>query len=507
VNTALERFAVVGSGAAALGVLVGILREHPDAEVTMFDVGNRVTQEPRPDNPSVEWINEFYDEIYKNIRSVHGFKFPPPKTHFGDQIPMQPVGQHLRIFKSESLGGLTNYWGATMLPFTDREMNQWPISSKVLEPYYERIAHLVGLAARPDALNEYFMRDFSTRPAIQPTTVLDRLDQVVNRHKSSGQFKVVSGVNRCAIETRDDQPNSCVYCGECMAGCFRGAIYSTRSTIEKYVQEHRICRYLKGRVRQIGQKDRSIEVETAYGRYRETGFSKIFLCAGCPASTEIVMRSVGLHDGPVMKDNAVYVFPILYLGRTPCEGRHESYLAQCNLIFGCIPQEVDEYFSQALIYPNFDYLWRYNMPWKLWQVIRPVAGWLRSRIFWGRLYVHSDVSQAYSMKLEDDRLVMEEDKRIGESGRVETLMRDIRAAVNNEWFYIPAISPLRQRTNSHYAGTLPFGGDLLGVPSTGEVIPGLYVCDSSCFPDSPAVSPTFTIMANACRIATEAVYA
>jgi hypothetical protein len=42
VNTALGKFAVVGSGAAALGVLAGILHERPDTEVTMFDVGNHV---------------------------------------------------------------------------------------------------------------------------------------------------------------------------------------------------------------------------------------------------------------------------------------------------------------------------------------------------------------------------------------------------------------------------------------------------------------------------------
>lgn len=41
-NTALGKFAVVGSGAAALGVLAGILHERPDAEVTMFDVGEHV---------------------------------------------------------------------------------------------------------------------------------------------------------------------------------------------------------------------------------------------------------------------------------------------------------------------------------------------------------------------------------------------------------------------------------------------------------------------------------
>jgi choline dehydrogenase-like flavoprotein len=36
-------------------------------------------------------------------------------------------------------------------------------------------------------------------------------------------------------------------------------------------------------------------------------------------------------------------------------------------------------------------------------------------------------------------------------------------------------------------------------------MPGVHLCDSSCFPDAPAVSPTFTIMANAARIARGAI--
>jgi choline dehydrogenase-like flavoprotein len=33
-----------------------------------------------------------------------------------------------------------------------------------------------------------------------------------------------------------------------------------------------------------------------------------------------------------------------------------------------------------------------------------------------------------------------------------------------------------------------------------SIKPGVYLCDSSVFPNSPAASPTFTIMANARRI-------
>ena len=502
---ARPKFAVVGTGAAALGVLTALLSEKSDFEITVYDIGKHIVEEPSLDNPSEEWITAFYDEVYRKIRSLNPFKFPPPKTHFGNQIARQDVGKHLRIFKSESFGGLTNYWGATMLPFTGREMANWPISNEALYPYYQKIAELVGLAARPDALNEYFLQDFSTRPPIRPTTMLDHLDRVVNHHRNSGQFKVVSGLNRCAIETRDDHPNSCVYCGECMTGCFRGSVYSTRSTIEQYLKDPRVTRVVKGRVMRIDEKNRAIDVQTDNALLQETGFSKVFLSAGCISSTEIVMRSVGLRSGPVVKDNAVYVFPILYLGRTPPEARCESYMSECNLIFGCIPKDTDEYFAQVQVYPNFDYLWRYNIPPRLWPIIRPCLWTMRSRFFWGRLYIHSDYSQGYSIELKDDQLVMEEVKPDDVSGYVKALMHSIRAAVNQQGFYIPPIPPLRQKVNSHYVGTLPFGGDLLDVPPNGEVMPGVYLCDPACFPESPAVNLGFTIIANASRIASEAL--
>ena len=35
---------------------------------------------------------------------------------------------------------------------------------------------------------------------------------------------------------------------------------------------------------------------------------------------------------------------------------------------------------------------------------------------------------------------------------------------------------------------------------TGELGKGIYCCDGAMFPESPATSPTFTIMANAARI-------
>jgi choline dehydrogenase-like flavoprotein len=82
-------------------------------------------------------------------------------------------------------------------------------------------------------------------------------------------------------------------------------------------------------------------------------------------------------------------------------------------------------------------------------------------------------------------------------------MRSLRAAINHRGFYVPPVPPIRQKTNSHYVGTLPYAGPLVEVLPSSEAMPGVYICDSACFPASPAVNPTFTIMANALRIATE----
>ena len=60
------------------------------------------------------------------------------------------------------------------------------------------------------------------------------------------------------METRPNHPNGCVYCGECMAGCFRGAVYSTRHQIRQYLRQNRIERLIEGRVIHIDPERRVI---------------------------------------------------------------------------------------------------------------------------------------------------------------------------------------------------------------------------------------------------------
>jgi len=492
------KIAVIGTGAAGIGTLTALLNKQGDFKITVFDIGEDVSSKREIDSSNNEQITQYYNQIYKDIRKKNEFKFPPPKTHFAEQIPRQSVGENLSIFKSQAFGGLTNYWGATMLPLTDREMKDWPISKEELYPYYEKISQVVGLSSKDDDLNKYFKHDFSTRPAIKPITILDKLNNIINQYGQQNDYNFISGPNRCGLETRNDHPNKCVYCGQCLAGCFNDSIYSSRMTIKKYLEDPRV-EYIKAKVSKIDKNNLSSIVTESGEIYG--GFDKIFLCAGSPHTTEIVMRSMNYQGSLSMADNAVYVFPVIYFGFGSKKMKSKEYLSLCNLITCCVPKEDNEPMVQLQIYPSFEYMWRYNIPSWLWPILKPIVNYSRARIAFVRMYDHSKYSQSYSLKMINNELIMKREKEACGGERIKKLIKDVRKTMNHNGFYISPIKPILQKVNSHYTATLPYNGNKIKVSPLGEVMKDVFVCDSSVFPDSPAVNPGFTIMANAYRTA------
>lgn len=504
--SARPRYAVIGTGAAALGVLEALLEQESLAEITLIDVAEPTTARiPALDLDSASDIAAFYADLYRELFGRHPRQFPPPKTHLGERIPRHRMSGGQTLYKSEAFGGLTRFWGGTMLPFTDAELASWPFDAKLLYPYYARLAERVGLAGGHDELLQYFGRDFATRPAMRPLTALRRLSDSVNHHGriENNGYRVLAGINRCAVETRDDSPRACVYCGECMAGCVKGAIFSSAHAIDLMLREGRVGTLIRGRVTRIDLERRVVVVDSGSGEQQLGDFSKVFLCAGCVGSTEILMRSGAVPGRATMTDNSVHVFPVFNFGRG-AESGETAYFGLCNIILACVPTQPGDHLAQVQIYPNFDYMWRYNIPPALWSILHPLVRASRGRIFWARLYLHSSLSQSYRLHLDEDQLVIEEVRAAKASAEARRLLSILRNVVNRSGFYIPPMPPIPQRTNSHYGGTLPFGSGVLNVPVSGEIGNGVYLCDSSTFPDTPAASLTFTLMANAARIAAEA---
>jgi hypothetical protein len=206
------KVAVVGSGAAAAGVLAGLERFAPaGVEVTLFDIGERMEDTPAGVAAN-GYTRDELSPIYRRLHAQHGLvAFPPPKSHFGQSLTKLTVEDKPLLWKSEHRGGLTNVWGGGMFPFTDRELAGWPVTAAEMDPYYRIMADEVGVCGEPDALDAYFTRDYVNRPALRTSPVVEALRDTANRHGGAGGrgYRIVAGASPHALETRAGHPHSC----------------------------------------------------------------------------------------------------------------------------------------------------------------------------------------------------------------------------------------------------------------------------------------------------------
>jgi hypothetical protein len=165
-----------------------------------------------------------------------------------------------------------------------------------------------------------------------------------------------------------------------------------------------------------------------------------------------------------------------------------------------VPRAADEPTIQVQIYATSDYYWRFYAPALLWPLLAPIGNMFRRRLFWARFYLPSDRSQAYTVPAPG-----EPSAGIGLArpapppSILATAIDRLRGPARRAGFVLPPVKPITHGTSSHYGCTFAYGTPPLNIPETGEVSPGVYVCDSTVFPSLPAISPTFTIMANAHR--------
>jgi choline dehydrogenase-like flavoprotein len=499
------KVAVIGSGPAAAGVLIGLKKHAPDAEVTIFDIGKVPDVNPVHTRAPKEWTDDEYQDLHAQIKSQFGFAFPPPKTFFGQGLRKHQAGENAKPFISEFYGGLSRHWSASVFPFVEKDFDGWPLGLQDLHPYYEEVADEIGISGRHDELNLYFGEDFVNRPPIDIPSPIARLNDHINSQTDQkGEYNIISGLNRLAVETESNAANSCVYCGECMYGCFRSSIYDATKTVERAKAIGMVERVVNEKVFTVDTAAASVSVRTAGNTYN--GFDKLYLGAGCFGTSEILMRTQGVEDGVTVKDNNSYVFPIFYAGGGISNGDHSEYISITNTILGVVPNDENGYYAHVHISPFADYYWRYYFPVGYWRYLKVVASKFKARMILAKMYFPTQISKSYCLSLNEKDGFKVEKRSYGPSDEyARTVLKHLRRVVSGKGFILPPVKLIRMSTSSHYVGAFPYGDSKLSVTSNGEVMPNVYIADSSVFPESPAQTLTFTIMANAARTARESL--
>jgi choline dehydrogenase-like flavoprotein len=523
---------VIGSGPAGVSCAMALIGL--GQPVTMLDGGGELepgtkaaVERLRTLDPA-SWRGGETAFLKRNVapdRKSTGVKYS-----FGSDFPYRDAEKFIPMSKtgcdttaSFATGGFSNVWGATLLPYLSEDTKDWPFPISELGPHYRAVLSFMDSSVEEDELAEMFPLLTGKAPALRRSRQADALLADLRKHHAAlNDAGLAYGSARLAVRSaaKAGMPG-CVYCGLCMYGCPYGLIYSASSTLRILAENRLFRRFPRSIVEAVEETARGVVVK---GRSRdgdipfELSADKVYLAAGPLSTTQILLRSLRAYDRPVeLKDSQYFLFPMLRYSaekRLPDEELHT--LAQVFL-------EIRD----PAVSPNTVHLqiYTYNELYAgairksmggaarfLGPAIKPIV----NRMLIAQGYLHSDHSTPIEITLQrrqggSDLMSLVARPREGRDidAALKKVVRKI-AANSGSMRAIP-LGLLLQKTEPgrgyHSGGTFPMRlkpkpmeSDVLGRPSGFDRV---HAVDSTVFPSIPATTITFSVMANAHRIATQ----
>jgi choline dehydrogenase-like flavoprotein len=523
---------VIGSGPAGVACASALLEA--GAQVTILDAGLELEPARRESIaglrsvPFESWSANALSFMGEGVEVNRGGI--PAKLAYGSEFPYrdpidQPiVAEGVHGKPSFARGGLSNVWGASVLPYRTDDMSGWPITAEDLAPHYRAVLKMMPFSGRHDGLEEQFPLHHDAPGMLasssQAAAFVHDLELSAAALKAHG---VRFGVSRLALQAASDGTPGCVYCGKCLYGCPFDLIYNSSSTLER-LRAHPSFTYRAGvvveQLREIGAEVEVRGRALAGGGPFEMRADRVFLAGGVLSTARVMLTSLDAFEHPIHAvDNCYFLLPLIrYRSQPGALDEHLHTLAQ--VFMEVVDAAVGPHTSHLQVY-TYNELFQKEIGRLLGPLDRLLPTFAR-RSMLGRLlliqgYLHSDLSARIRITL-----------RRASEGRAASL--ELAAEKNART--LPALSALRRRLWSerssmkafpasramrvgepgrgfHTGGTFPmrlnpgaFEVDVLGRP---DGFSRLHLVDASVFPSLPATTITLSIMANAHRIGSAAV--
>lgn len=502
---------VVGSGPAGVAAATALLAR--GRAVLMLDGGKELepaaearraalaATDPDDWGPEVRpaWMTPQFEGPAGQIRR-YGSDFA---MEVGDATFAELPGW-MGLRASRAAGGLSNLWGAAVLPYRQADMAGWPVTEADLAAHYRAVAGFLPVAGRKDDLAGLFpalpMAGRSPLPyPVQVQAFLTRLAAARERLAARG---LTAGAARQAVYA------GCHRCGLCLHGCPYGLIWSARDQIAR-LRENPAFRYRPGAtVTRFAEDGSGVTLHLEGGETLNA--SRVFLGAGVLETARILLASAPGAATLTLRDSQHAFLPMLHRWRNatrPDRGRFHT-LPQVFLELDA--PEVSRFLVHAQVYSWNEFYARdlvQNYARKL-PGSAPLFTALARRLMVAQIFLHSDHSHRIALTLAPDgrlRPRLEENPDTSRvvkaaAGRIGTAMRDAGLVALS--FATRGGAP---GSSFHVGASLPMAADPSGAQSDPLGRPSglarLHVIDASVLPAIPATTITFPVMANAHRIA------
>ncbi len=518
-----KKITIIGGGASGVSAALGFIKK--GIVPTIIDVGKRAPGPHKAKGNLYDYRgkNDLFDlmigEDFKGLANVLDGTSLSPKltTPLNNYIisgseDISPINSsNFNAVQSFAAGGLAAAWGAGLYRYNDNDLGDMPIKAKLLSPYYDQLSREIGISGKNDDLTEFFGEDNTLLP---PVNLSKKSDYIYNNYsKKKKKFNkkgVYIGYPRLGVLTRDHNGRS-----ECDYSNFETWlpdipwVYNPAQTLDRFVKENKV-KYISGiHINTWKRENRKIKLE-GFNIKDHSPFTTdtdiLLIAAGTINSTKLVLRSKKDTKTRLnILDNPLFQVPLIlpsFLG-SPID-RSAFGMTNLNLVYReqgnnlTLQGSIIELTSppRSVFFENFPVSSVLNL--KMIKMASP-------SILAMFLYYPSPSRQAGKISLTDNNeLKIEQEDYITDRKPLKKITRAMFGM--GAWTHPILIQQSKPGYAIHYAGTIPMkekttsdyessiSGELHGEP-------GIYIADGTSFSQIAAKNLSFTLMANAMRIA------
>ena len=536
---------VVGSGPSGVHFALTALRNHH--QVVMLDVGRARpdTVLPEEDFPGLKSRlqdpagyflgREFAAISLPAAERGHDKEYyglPPSKDYVFDRpAQFSTLEDGLSPLVSFAAGGLAESWTGGCYPLNNHELRHFPFGYEDLAPHYAEVAARIGVAGGEDDLSRYFPRHDHLLPMLDLDDSSARLLAAYERRRQrlSTKYNARLGRSRQAVLSRPlGERRTCTYCGRCLWGCPNGALYTPSLTLRdcltcsnfQYVPNTFASHF---RLAPSGSIEHLASYDLGSGAATRRTADAYVLACGTLSTSNLVLRSLYKSRKEIVRltglmDNRQVLAPLCNLAMLGSSYNARTYQYH-QLALGIETDAPDRYVHgqiTTLKAATTHSIFR-GLPFDLRSAIgifrdlRSSLGVLNLNFCdWRREHNFLTLSAQLSDAEGWPMLSIRYRPPPGEAEKIRTACTTARGFFRELGApLIPGMTHIRPMGSSvHYSGTLPMSAQrrpwAVSPACQSYDIDNLFIVDGSVMPFLPAKNLTFTLMANAVRVASVA---
>jgi choline dehydrogenase-like flavoprotein len=430
-------------------------------------------------------------------------------SHAQEYSPTQSSG--FDVIQSFCQGGLASAWGAGLYRYLDRDLENFPIETQDLAPYYDRLTKEIGISGANDDLTSYFGRDEFLQKPLKPSLNASR---IIRRYAKKREKLNAKGVyiGRPRLGVLSDGKDGRKPCGYSNLEFWQPGlshIYSPVLTMKRLIKEQKLI-YREGLlVKSWSRKDSALIVRAqtvGKGEMVDMACKKLVLAAGAVGSARLVLQTKkDTRTELDLLDNPALQFPFVFPSRIGARLETDAFgLTQLNLVYDS--QKFEKILQGSLLEvtsPSRSEFF-HHFPWAAHDNLRLIRHMLPALIVL-QLFLPADASNAAKLSLkEDGSLHVQAVKDRIDPEIIKDILKMFRRL--GAFSSVSRVVHVPKGQSIHYAGTLPMRADpreSFTCDRNGELYgePNVFVVDGSVFPALSAKNYSLALMANAMRTA------